>query len=81
MECETIQARVIQGDEKCKATGKIKSVRWFDRQEKKVDDLPNKFKRYYEKMKNKGITKVKMAKLLGGGRATLYRWIELYQEY
>lgn len=27
MECETIQARIIQGDEKCKATGKIKSVR------------------------------------------------------
>lgn len=27
---------------------------------------------------NKEITKVEMAKLLGCGRATLYRWIELY---
>ena len=29
-------------------------------------------------MINKEITKVEMAKLLGIGRATLYRWIKLY---
>nr|WP_294377812.1 helix-turn-helix domain-containing protein [uncultured Clostridium sp.] len=29
-------------------------------------------------MINKEITKVEMAKLLGVGRATLYRWIKLY---
>ena len=30
-------------------------------------------------MINKEITKVEIAKLLGIGRATLYRWIKLYE--
>ena len=49
-------------------------------EEKKVDDLPKDFKKYYDKMLNKEINKVEMAKLLGCGRATLYRWIKLYEE-
>lgn len=79
MERETIQERVIQGVEKCKATGKTKTGRWFGRAEKTAEDLPKDFKKYYDKMANKEISKVEMAKLLGCGRATLYRWIELYE--
>ena len=30
-------------------------------------------------MINKEITKVEMAKLLGSGRTTLYRWIKIYK--
>lgn len=78
MERETIQERVIQGVEKCKSTGETKTGKWFGREEKIVDDLPKDFKKYYCKMINKEITKVEMAKLLGCGRATLYRWIKLY---
>lgn len=80
MERETTQERVIQGVEKCKATGTTKTGRWFGREEKKVSDLPKDFKKYYDKMVNKEISKVEMAKLLGCGRATLYRWIKLYEE-
>ena len=80
MERETIQERVIQGVEKCKATGETKTGRWFGREEKKADDLPKDFKKYYDKMIKKEISKVEMAKLLGCGRATLYRWIKLYEE-
>ena len=79
MERETIQERVIQGVEKCKATGKTKTGRWFGRAEKTAEDLPKDFKKYYDKMVNKEISKVEMAKLLSCGRATLYRWIELYE--
>lgn len=78
MERETIQERVIQGVEKCKATGETKTGRWFGRQEKTINDLPKDFEKYYNKMIDKEITKVEMAKLLGCGRATLYRWIELF---
>lgn len=80
MERETIQERVLQGVEKCKATGVTKTGKWFGREEKKADDLPREFKKYYKKMLNKEISKVEMAKLLGVGRATLYRWIKLYEE-
>ena len=79
MERETIQERVIQGVEKCKATGETKTGKWFGREEKTVEDLPKDFKKYYDKMTRKEITKVEMAKLLGCGRATLYRWINLYR--
>lgn len=51
----------------------------FGREERKVSDLSKDFKKYYDKMLNKEITKVEMAKLLGVGRATLYRWIKLYE--
>lgn len=80
MERETIQERVIQGVEKCKLTGKTKTGKWFGREEKTIEDLPTNFKKYYDKMINKEITKVEMAKLLGCGRTTLYRWIKLYEK-
>lgn len=80
MERETIQERVIQGVAKCKLTGKTKTGKWFGREEKTIEDLPTNFKKYYDKMINKEITKVEMAKLLGCGRTTLYRWIKLYEK-
>lgn len=80
MERETIQERVIQGVEKCKATGETRTGNWFGRQEKHIEELPNSFKKYYNQMQEKQITKVEMAKLLGCGRAILYRWIKLYEE-
>lgn len=79
MERETIQERVIQGVEKCKTIGETKTGRWFGREEKTIDDLPREFKKYYDKMITREISKVEMAKLLGCGRATLYRWIKLYE--
>lgn len=86
MERETIQERTLQSIERLKDiksnTGEVatKSGKWFGREEKKVTDLPKDFRKYYDKMTNKEITKVEMAKLLGVGRATLYRWIKLYEE-
>ena len=79
MERETIQERVIQGVEKCKTTRITKTGKWFGRERKKREDLPKDFKKYYDKMINKKISKVEMAKLLGCGRATLYRWLKLYE--
>lgn len=85
MERETIQERTLQSIERLKDiksnTGEVatKSGKWFGREEKKVSDLPKDFKKYYDKMINKEITKVEMAKLLGIGRATCYRWIEIYK--
>lgn len=79
MERETIQERVIQGVEKCKATGTTKSGKWFGRQELTQEDLPKDFKKYYDKWKAKDITAVEFAKLLKTSRATLYRWIKIYE--
>lgn len=79
MERETIQERVIQGVEKCKATGTTKTGKWFGRQELTVDDLPKEFKKYYDKWTSKEITAVEFAKLLKTSRATLYRWIKIYE--
>ena len=78
MEREVIQERVIQGIEKCKLNGKTKTGRWFGREKKKVEDLPKNFEKYYTQMEMQQITKVEMAKLLGIGRRTLYRWLKLY---
>jgi Site-specific recombinases, DNA invertase Pin homologs len=79
MERETIQERTIQGIEKCKATGETKTGRWFGRQEVTAEDLPKEFKKYYVKWKSKEITATEFAKLLGTSRATLYRWIKIYE--
>lgn len=84
MERETIQERTQQRIDQLKEdkeNGQIntKSGKWFGRQEKQVSDLPKEFKKYYDMNKNKQISKVEMAKLLGVGRATLYRWIDLYE--
>lgn len=80
MERETIQERVIQGVEKFKVIGETKTGKCFGREEKTVGDLPKDFMKYYKKMCNKEITRVEMAKLLGGGRATLYKWIKLFKD-
>ncbi len=80
MERETIQERVIQGVEKCKLTGETKTGKWFGRQKKTIDDLPKDFKRYYKKMCDGEISKVEMAKLLQCSRASLYRWIDMYED-
>ncbi|AJH02156.1 resolvase [Clostridium beijerinckii] len=79
MERENTVERVQQGVARCIETGTTKTGRWFGREEKKSGDLPKDFKRYYIKMINKELSKVEMAKLLGVGRATLYRWIKLYE--
>ncbi|MBY0755133.1 recombinase family protein [Clostridium sardiniense] len=80
MERDTIQERVVQGVEKCKATGETKTGKWFGREEKTKEDLPKDFKKYYDRMINEEITKVEMAKLLGCGRATVYRWIKIFEK-
>lgn len=85
MERETIQERTKQSIEALKeikeGTGEIrtKSGKWFGREGKTVNDLPNNFEKYYNKMMSGEITKVEMSKLLGVGRATVYRWIKLYE--
>ena len=85
MERETIQCRTIQSIDRLKSikddTGEVatKSGKWFGREEKTIEDLPKEFKRYYDRMQNKEITKVEMSKILGCGRATLYRWIKIYE--
>ncbi|WP_194190370.1 recombinase family protein [Clostridium chrysemydis] len=86
MERETIQERTQQSINALKETReetgeiKTKSGKWFGREIKTKNDLPKDFEKYYNKMINKEISKVEMAKLLGCGRATLYRWIKLYQD-
>ena len=83
MERDTIQENTIQSIERLKdiktTTGEVatKSGKWFGREEKTIEDLPKEFHKYYTKMINKEINKVEMAKLLGCGRATHYRWIKL----
>lgn len=84
MERETIQERTLQSIEalkEAKEQGKIKtkSGKWFGREEKTVDQLPKEFKKLYDRMKRKDINKLEMAKLLNCSRATLYRWIKLYE--
>lgn len=86
MERETIQERTQQSINALKEIRETKGIiqtrsgKWFGREEKTKEDLPKEFKRYYLKMKSKEISKVEMSKLLGIGRATLYRWIKLYEE-
>lgn len=79
MERENTIERVKQGVQRCIETGTTKTGKWFGRENKKVEDLPKDFRKYYIKMINKEINKVEMAKLLQCSRATLYRWIELYE--
>ena len=85
MERETIQERVTQRIDQLKddkENGKIntKTGKWFGREKLTKADLPPVFPKYYNMMKQKKITKVEMAKLLGIGRDTVYRWIKLYEE-
>ena len=80
MERKNTVERVQQGVARCIEMRATKTGRWFGREEKKAEDLPKDFKKYYIKMINKELSKVEMAKLLGVGRATLYRWLKLYNE-
>ena len=85
MERDTIQENTLQSIERLKDiktnTGEVatKSGKWFGREEKTIEDLPKDFYKYYTKMINKEISKVEMSKLLGCSRATLYRWLKLYE--
>lgn len=80
MEREYTVERVQQGVQRCIETGQTKTGKWFGRENKTIEDLPRDFKKYYIKMLNKEFSKVEMAKLLGCSRATLYRWIDLYEK-
>lgn len=79
---ERVSQRVTQLKEEKELTGQIntRSGLWFGRQEKRAEDLPKNFEKYYSRMQSGEFSKVEMAKLLGCGRATLYRWIRLYEE-
>lgn len=84
MERETIQERVTQRidqlkEDKAKGEINTKTGRWFGREKLAKDKLPGAFPKYYQMMKAKKITKVEMAKLLGVGRDTVYRWIKIYE--
>lgn len=84
MERETIQERVTQRidqlkEDKAKGEINTKTGKWFGREKLKKDKLPATFPKYYQMMKSKKITKVEMAKLLGVGRDTVYRWIKIYE--
>lgn len=76
------QFKIIEGVERCRATGKTKSGKWFGREEKSIEDLPREFFRYYKRLKENGgeLSKIEVAKLLNVSRATLYRWIKLVEE-
>ncbi|WAG58128.1 recombinase family protein (plasmid) [Clostridium estertheticum] len=70
-EREKIQGRVIEGLKNAKAKG-IKLGR-----PNRI--LPEDFKKYYSKWKDKEITGVEFAKLLSISKATLYRYIKEYE--
>ena len=85
MERETIQERVTQRIDQLKEdkeNGEIntKAGKWFGREKLTKENLPAVFPKYYNMMKEKKITKVEMARLLGIGRDTVYRWIKLYEQ-
>lgn len=84
MERETIQERVTQRidqlkEDKAKGEINTKTGKWFGREKLTKENLPGPFPKYYQMMKAKKITKVEMAKLLGVGRDTVYRWIKIYE--
>ncbi|MCB2361682.1 recombinase family protein [Clostridium estertheticum] len=70
-ERKKIQGRVIEGLKNAKAKG-IKLGR-----PNRI--LPEDFKKYYSKWKDKEITGVEFAKLLSISKATLYRYIKEYE--
>ena len=85
MERETIQERVTQRIDQLKEdkeNGEIntKTGKWFGREKLTKENLPATFPKYYNMMREKKITKVEMARLLGIGRDTVYRWIKLYEQ-
>jgi len=74
MEREQIRARTIEGLEKARKYG-TRSGKPIGRPK---PEIPKEFYRYYEKWKEGDITMVEFARLLGKGRATVYRWIKNY---
>lgn len=86
MERDTIQERVTQRIDQLKEDKEqgiisTKTGRWFGREEVTKEYILNKypkFPRYMEQVEKKIINKTDMAKILGVGRATLYRYIDIY---
>lgn len=89
LERETIQERTTQRVEHLKKvkreTGKIetKSGKWFGREtttkELILRDFP-KFEEYLSLVDRGIINKIEMAKMLGVGKTTLYKYINIYNE-
>ena len=89
MERDTIQERTTQRIDQLKelkeTTGEVgtKTGKWFGREEITRDFILNKypkFPKYMEQVEKKIINKTEMAKMLEIGRATLYRYIDIYNE-
>lgn len=88
MERDTIQERVSQRIDQLKEdkeNGQIntKTGKWFGREEVTKDFILKKypkFESYLEKINNKQLNKTEMARILGVGRATLYRYIDIYNK-
>lgn len=86
MERDTIQERVSQRidqlkEDKEQGVISTKTGRWFGREEVTKEFILKKypkFEKYLEQVENKVINKTEMAKMLGVGRATLYRYIDIY---
>lgn len=81
MERDTIAQQVQEGVEKCKATGTTKTGRWFGQPKKTKESLPKNFEKAYKQLKKNGgeLTQDEVAKMLGVGRTTLYRYVKLYE--
>lgn len=88
MERDTIQERVEQRveqlkEDKEKGIISTKTGKWFGREEVTKEFILSKypkFERYLEQVEHKQINKTEMAKMLGVGRATLYRYLEVYKK-
>ena len=79
---ERVQTRINQLKEDKETTGIIntKTGKWFGGQQKQLEDIPKEFYKYYDQTKKGQLSKTDMAKIMGIGRATLYRWIKLVEE-
>ncbi|KNY27642.1 Resolvase domain-containing protein [Pseudobacteroides cellulosolvens ATCC 35603 = DSM 2933] len=75
MEREIIVERVREGIEKAKKFG-TKSGIAIGRPERTI---PKDFEKYYKRWKSKEIKATEFAKLIGVSRATLYRYIAVYE--
>lgn len=89
MERDMIRERSLQRIDQLKKekneTGEIntKSGKWFGRQvvdKEMIDFMYPSFKRLLARVYKEEISKTEMAKILGIGRATLYRYINIYNQ-